>query len=205
MTQTTIKPAIDRAAIDELSRGNSDPDWVKSARLKAVELYESLPLPTERSEGWRRTSLAGIDLTPPSPSPSRATVTHGNKIERASGDLVSDEITEATNRHMGDWMAIVNAGRSTGKFSALAQAVWQGGRYLDIGPNVTLSEPIVVEWDDGPYPRLVVYVAPNARASIVERHTAVDRFRSGVVDIYLDEGAHLTYVHVQNAPRDAVV
>jgi Fe-S cluster assembly protein SufD len=102
-------------------------------------------------------------------------------------------------------VACVTAGRSIGKFSAFAQAVWQGGRYIDIGPNVAFAEPIVVEWDDGPYPRLVVYVAPNARASIVEKHSRVDRFRTGLVDIFLDEGAHLTYVHVQNAPRESII
>lgn len=202
MAQTITNPAIDRAAIEALSRGNSDPQWTRTAREQAFALFESLPFPTERSEGWRRTKLSGIDLTLPPPRRSTAQVTSGSN---ATGGFASGEIAEATDRHATAEAATVSAGRSIGKFSSFAQAVWQGGRYVDIGPDATLSEPVVIDWDDGPYPRLVVHLARNARASIVERHRAVDGFRSGLVDIFLDEGAHLTYVQVQDAPRDAVI
>ena len=200
MGQTISVPTIDRATIEAISRGNRDPEWVKAARLEALSLYESLPLPTERSEGWRRTNLAGLDFSPPAPVPAVATVTYPQ-----STNLSSHEITEAAHRQQAREVAAVSAGLSIGKFSALAQALWQGGRYIEVGPRVSLTEPIVVDWDDGPYPRLVIYLGPNTRASVVERHSAVKRFRAGIVDIFLDEGAHLTYAHIQNAPRDAVI
>jgi Fe-S cluster assembly protein SufD len=204
VAQTITNPAIDRTAIEALSRGNSDPQWMSAAREQAFALFESLPFPTERSEGWRRTNLSGIDFTLPHPRRSIARVDVPG--QRATGDVISGEIAAAKNGHAAAVQAAaVTVGRSTGKFSAFAQAVWQGGSYVGVGPNVTLSEPVVVNWDDGPYPRLVVHVAANARASILEKHSAVDVFRAGLVDIFLEEGAHLTYVQVQDAPRDAAI
>jgi len=203
VAQTITDPTIDRAAIDEISRGNSDPQWIKSQREQALALFDSLPFPTERSEGWRRTDLKGIDFTLPRPRRSIAEVEF--PTPQAPSDLICALIAESTGGHRAFETAAVSAGRSTGKFSAFAQAVWQGGRSIDIGANVAFTEPIVVKWDDGPYPRLAVHLGPNARASIVEKHSAVDGFRAGLVDIFLDEGAHLTYVQIQDAPRDAVI
>src|SRR5205823_11404172 len=46
----------------ELSRRNAEPAWLRDLRLEAWETYSQLPMPTQRDQQWRRTSLAGLDL-----------------------------------------------------------------------------------------------------------------------------------------------
>src|SRR5207244_10375596 len=54
--------ALSREAAEELSRRRNEPDWLTAVRLRAFEAFERLPMPDQRTEGWRRTSLRGLDL-----------------------------------------------------------------------------------------------------------------------------------------------
>ena len=87
----------------------------------------------------------------------------------------------------------------------MAQAAWSGGAYVSIPDGAQLVEPVVVHWGAGPYPRLHVVLGKDARATVVERHDSESGLSSGIVDLTVSDGAQLTYVHVQNQPRDAVV
>ena len=51
-----------REAVMALSRAKGEPDWVLEARLAAWEIYEATPMPTQRDEEWRRTSLRALKL-----------------------------------------------------------------------------------------------------------------------------------------------
>ena len=65
-TQTLGAYAPDRASVEALAN-STYAKWVMEARLAAFEKYLALPMPGERSEGWRRTNFAGIDLSPAAP------------------------------------------------------------------------------------------------------------------------------------------
>jgi Fe-S cluster assembly scaffold protein SufB len=71
-TITTPQMGLTRQAVEELSRRRREPDWLLRLRLEAFEAYEQAPLPDQRTEGWRRTSLAGLDLVNQTPLVSRA-------------------------------------------------------------------------------------------------------------------------------------
>jgi Fe-S cluster assembly protein SufD len=49
-------------AVEELSRRRQEPDWLLAVRLRAFEAYERMPMPDQRTEGWRRTSLRGLPI-----------------------------------------------------------------------------------------------------------------------------------------------
>ena len=55
--------ALTRESVQELSGRRQEPDWLLALRLKAFEAFEGLPMPDQRMEGWRRTSLRGLDLS----------------------------------------------------------------------------------------------------------------------------------------------
>lgn len=66
-TQTlNVDPAtltgFSREAVEALSRGKNEPQWVLDARLAAWDVYESLPFPTRQDEEWRRTDLRRLKL-----------------------------------------------------------------------------------------------------------------------------------------------
>lgn len=57
-----IGEALDREAVLELSRQKQEPSWLRDLRLDAWETFTALPMPTQRDEAWKRTSLSGLDL-----------------------------------------------------------------------------------------------------------------------------------------------
>ena len=180
----------------------NEPADQAAARAKAFERFSSLPFPDQRTEGWRRTDLRGIDLTPPPASPSEAQIVV-SAADRNAG-VITDTLEHAATGDLAR-QAEPLKGLSLAKFSALAQAAWRGGAFVSIPDGAELSEPVVVQWRGGPYPRLHVVVGRSARATIVEKHDGEAGLSSGVVDLTLLDGAHLIYVHVQNQPREARV
>jgi len=62
---------LTREAVLDLVRQKNEPQWLRDFRLEAWESYTRLPMPTQRDEAWKRTSLAGLDLrvvTPAAPA-----------------------------------------------------------------------------------------------------------------------------------------
>lgn len=68
MSTTLAKPeasqlrGFSREAVEALSRAKGEPDWVRQERLAAWELYEQTPMPSQRDEEWRRTSIRQLKL-----------------------------------------------------------------------------------------------------------------------------------------------
>lgn len=61
-TRTPDLTGFSLEAVEELSRSRNEPDWVREARLKAWQTYESLPMPARNDEEWRRTDLRRLKL-----------------------------------------------------------------------------------------------------------------------------------------------
>src|SRR5262245_3603866 len=57
-----------REALEQLSRSRREPDWLLEVRRRAFDAFARLPVPDQRTEGWRRTSLRGLDLRAFDPS-----------------------------------------------------------------------------------------------------------------------------------------
>src|SRR4051812_7764479 len=53
---------ISAESIEQTSRERGEPDWLTQQRLAAWSLAQALPLPTQRTEGWRRIDLGGLEL-----------------------------------------------------------------------------------------------------------------------------------------------
>lgn len=198
----TIEPAtIDRATI-EGGYPAATPEE-RAARLRAFERFESISPPTDRTEGWRRTELRGIDLTPPGPSDTICEITVPD--DAATRGVVAMTLERALASGRAGDTTTLRPGLSLGRFSALAQAAWRSGGHIVVPAGVELSAPIVVKWDGGPYPRLHISIDRGARATVVEWHEKSSTpLTSGIVDLVVGEGAHLNYIHVQNQPADTI-
>lgn len=202
MPETALETELDRLAVESLY-GSDEPEAVKQARRAAFDRYRTLPLPDERSPGWRRTNLTGIDLKPLAPAHSTCTI----RVAPADAKLgvIATTLESAAGNGMIAEFAQVRPGLTLGKFSALARGMWQGGGFIRVPNGVAVSEPIEVEWQSGPYPRLLVIVGKGASASLIEQHANDLRLISGVVDIFVEDGGILRYAHAQECGPDTVV
>ncbi|HET9343193.1 MAG TPA: Fe-S cluster assembly protein SufD [Candidatus Eremiobacteraceae bacterium] len=207
MAQTVSKHTLDRTAIEAASAADKEPAWLLENRLAAFDRFQSLPSPTERSEGWRRTDLSGLafEFVPPQPaSPGWKTladvdVQHGVVV----GQLRVEGLGRFENVVREAW-SHVHAGLSIGKYSALAEAAWKIGSFVYVPDGVEVSEPVRLGWMGGPYPRLLVVLGKDARLSLVDTHSDGGLPVPSVVDLIVGDGAHLTYAHVQDDDRRSV-
>ena len=195
---------LDSAAIDALTAG--EPAWLRDIRHGAFGRFEAIGQPTDRTEGWRRLELAHADLTPVLPEASQfeVSVSHADRKQGA----VAMPIADALASHeplVREALLHARSGRTVGKYSALAEAVWQHGAFIHVPEGVELSEPIFATVRAGTYPRFIAVIGKNARAAIAESHHESGRFVSGLSDIIVGENAHLTYAHIQQCGPKTVV
>jgi len=177
-------------------------------RKKSWEAFKSLPMPTDRDEDWRRTTLKGIrfdqfkllDQVKPNHAELPAVLTepmadqnHGGQVlltpwnakvnldpEIKVSGVVFEDIKRASQEHPRELQLILDriSKSRTNKFSALAGALDLNGILLYVPKGVEVQAPLQS-----------VYWVPNGG------------FVHGLhVLVYLEEGASVTYVHESSSP-----
>jgi len=99
------------------------------------------------------------------------------------------------------------------KFAALHQANVRAGTFIYIPKNVEVALPLeTLHWMQGRYtsvfPHTLIIVGENSKVTVIDRFESADDsepgFACGVNDLFLEAGAKLTYVNVQNWSHQAV-
>jgi Fe-S cluster assembly protein SufD len=188
-------------------------------RAELLERYHALPLPTTKDEPWRFTDLRGFDPNAFSAqgegeAPSRmldiavsglATVTeNGIEIERAPEGVTFEPLAENAERlhELVGWDE---------KFAAHNAALWQHGLFVRVPRGVQLEEPLYVKLansvDDGSlFWRLLVIAEEGSKFSLIEEYASatpdVRGYSNAVVELFVEQGAKLEYVSVQNLSQE---
>jgi Fe-S cluster assembly protein SufD len=99
------------------------------------------------------------------------------------------------------------------KFAALHQANVRAGTFIYIPKNVEVALPLeTLHWMRGPgasvFPHTLIIVGENSKVTVIDRFESSDPdepgLACGVNDLFLESGAKLTYVNVQNWSRQAL-
>jgi Fe-S cluster assembly protein SufD len=188
-------------------------------RSELLERYRALPLPTTKDEPWRFTDLRGFDpdayaATGEGAHLERmldiavsglATVTEtGIEVERAPEGVTFERLDESSPRlhQLVGWEE---------KFAAHNAAMWQNGLLVVVPRGVVLEEPLYVKLtnavDDGSlFWRLLVVAEEGARFSLIEEYASagpdVRGYSNAVVELFVEQGAKLEYVSLQNLSRE---
>lgn len=75
-------------AVKKLSASLNEPEWMLEFRLKAFEVYESMPMPSTADEAWRRTNLRRFKMDKVSPS-----INGDAAIEAAVPEFLGNQLT----------------------------------------------------------------------------------------------------------------
>jgi Fe-S cluster assembly protein SufD len=189
-------------------------------RTKLLERYRELPLPDTTQEAWRFTDLSGfnpdafgqnghgrgqtpamsmldIDLA------AMATVGEsGIEIERAPDGIIFEPLGE--HERLG---TLVGA---DDKFTAHNAASWQHGLLVRVPKGVVLEQPLYVRvansTEDGSlFWRLLVVAEPESRFTLIEEYVSgsagLAGYSNAAVELFVDQGAKLEYVSLQNLSR----
>jgi len=200
------------------------------ARAELLERYRALPLPTTAEEPWRFTDLKGFDPdafaanghvsqghdpvpgTGPRPDETLveidcaavATVTEaGIEIGSVPEGITFEPLTE--HERLGRLVA------GDDKFTAHNAAAWEHGLLVRVPRGAVLEQPLYVrirnEREGGSlFWRLLVIAEAESRFSLIEEYSSATAGLSGysnaVVELYVDQGAKLEYVSLQNLSRE---
>jgi Fe-S cluster assembly protein SufD len=191
-------------------------------REQALTRYRELPLPDTTQEPWRFTDLKGFDpdaftangASPPSRGDSTmldiavagvARVSEGGiEIERAPEGIVFEPLTREAER-LG---TLVGA---DDKFTAHNAASWAHGLLVRVPRGVELDAPLYVKITNtvetgSLFWRLLVIAEEGSRFSLIEEYASPSPelvgYSNAVAELFVDQGAKLEYVSIQNLSRE---
>lgn len=99
------------------------------------------------------------------------------------------------------------------KYTALNTALWSGGSFIYIPPNVNVEKPLqsyfrIDSESLGQFERTIIIVSDNSNLSYIEGCTArsysTTSLHAGVVEIYVKENAKCRYSTIQNWSKDVM-
>ena len=166
-SETVAGRALSRAAVEALSARRGEPLWLRDLRLRAFEAFERLPVPDQRTEGWRRTSLRGLPLHEVNPNldgngqvvwvddglPRQAGAMHvafhnGERVGQAPSAarvrvlelreaLADAALAERVRQHFGQVQPF-----DLDKFAALHYAFFNAGVVVVVPRGAAIEEPV---------------------------------------------------------------
>jgi Fe-S cluster assembly protein SufD len=198
-----------------------------SSRADLLERYRSLPLPDTTMEAWRFTDLAGFDPdafavpnghVPVSDTRSGAKETMLD-IDAAAVATVGEAGIEVSEAPEGvtfealseDHERLGTLVGADGKFTAHNAALWKHGLLVRVAKGVELDKPLYVriastEKDASIFWRLLVVAEERSRFSLIEEYVSgapdLAAYSNAAVELFVEQGAKLEYVSLQNYARD---
>lgn len=162
---------VSRGAIEQRSHELAEPVWLRALRLRAFDAFEQMPLPTQHTEGWRRTSLTGLPLASVEPSFGQLA-----ELDDRIGQLVPVDFD---------------------KFTALHFALLDGVHVVHVARNKVLDEPIWLSSASSPFAHTLIILEEGAQATVVDDLSGTPPLASVVVEQVLGPNSNLRYVQLQ--------
>lgn len=189
-------------------------------RAEALELYRSLPLPDTSMEAWRFTDLKGFD---PDAFGQNGHVPGTVPVTELQRDMLEIDVAGSAVAD-GNALEIVGApegvelvplpedhellGTLVGaddKFTAHNAASWKSGLLVRLPKGVELDKPLYVRVAGGDggalFWRLLVLAEEGSNLTVIEEYAGDTGYSNGAVELFVEQGAKLEYVSLQNLSR----
>ena len=202
MTATMTKHPINRDALGSLTSQMAE--WLKTERTSGMDDFEKLAFPLRTDESWRRTNPKLMALE------GKQVVAPVSEFGQIGEGTAPDGITFGNMNDLYDEKIkdLVARKRDNGinSFTALNQAMWQGGTVLTVGQDVSMSDMALhathtFKGGDNSLglTKSMIHVGKFSKVSIIETFTSDDEefMAAPVIDIKVEEGTNVRYVFVQ--------
>jgi Fe-S cluster assembly protein SufD len=189
--------ALTRETVQSISARRQEPEWLLELRLRAFHAFEAMPLPDQRTEGWRRTSLRGLPLdaiTPPGgPSDFEAQASGQLRVLELREALRDPALADRVQQHLGNIVA-----HDANKFTALHYAFFNTGVVVYVPRNAAIERAVWLKHAfEAGFVHTLVIIEEGAQLALVEDFQGAPQLTSGVVEQVVGANAHLRYVHLQ--------
>jgi Fe-S cluster assembly protein SufD len=191
-------------AVRALSASRNEPEWLTAVRLRAFDAFEALPMPDQRTEGWRRTSLRGLSLDAVNPLGTSVDVSvrgDTRAVVVPFADALSDSrLSNVVERHFSNLVPV-----DVDKFVAFHYAFFNHATLIFVPRGAVLDEAIWLEYSArAPVlaHTLVLLEDESEVPAVVEDFRGQSGFASNVVEQVVGANAHLRYVQLQRFGSD---
>jgi len=214
---------------------NKSAPWLEAVRVEALERAEALNFPSERHDDWRFTDLSSlfqhgfqpvgslVKLTLADiekfliPGAIRLVFVDGcydaalSVLPQAGAGAVVTSLVERIGDKQIEAQFAQHASFKQDAFAALNTRFFEDGAFVHVASEV--AAPIHVlhvatkrETPSAIYPRCLVVMEPNSRATVVEDYAGLDEginFSNAVTEVVLKDHAQLQHVRVQREEKNA--
>jgi Fe-S cluster assembly protein SufD len=209
---------LDRATVERLSVGRTEPAWLLEDRLAALERFEAATFPTGQEEEWRRFPLKDLpkvrvaELLDVAHPPSE----YGSvPLDASHKGLVFDRWSSAVRDHpdlVRKWLPDGEGMPSHAAFRAWAGALYGHGStflYVPAGLHVELPLMVHKSWAAGTAPivfRTLVVAEEGSSVTLVEELSSEGggsgRIAVPSLEVRAGPGAIVRYVGIQRYSDD---
>jgi Fe-S cluster assembly protein SufD len=190
-----------------------EPDWLRERRLSALATYERLPMPSKTDEEWRRTDISGLKATDFSELEHRNGFNLGGLSALPRG-VILEPLRVAAEKHqqLVEPLLFSLARADRDRFTALHAAFFTGGTFLYVPDGVVIDEPIVAVHTSHAggaalLPHTLIVAGRGARFHFLDEYVSEQDeepgYRTGSAEIFVGEGAEVSYVSLQKWGRNA--
>jgi Fe-S cluster assembly protein SufD len=170
--------------------------------LGALETFERMPLPDQRTEGWRRTSLRGLDLQSFDPllAVARPSIAPESGWVIDFQDALQDpKLAAHIKKHFGQVVA-----PESDKFTALHYAFFNAASVVFVPRGKADEEPIWIThtFDQPALVHTLIIAEDESDVRVIEDFQGSPGLANGVVEQVLGANAHLRYVQLQRWSDD---
>ena len=208
------------AAFDAADRSN-DPAWLTDLRRTCLDRFQATGFPTRKDEDWKYTDLRALEREEFVRSDVAAAESAADRLDGAFVVTMSDGRVAAvddgapaglTVRTSNDALSsealrrtATREGRAKHALTDLNAALFDDALVLEVADGATIDAPIQIvhrttgaagERRSAAFPRIVIEVGANARATVVETWVGDDArsFTCAVIDVTVGAGSRLDHV-----------
>ncbi|MGH7920386.1 MAG: Fe-S cluster assembly protein SufD [Candidatus Dormibacteraceae bacterium] len=194
-------------SVEDLASLHAEPEWLRSRRRDAWDLFERLPMPSRTDEEWRRTDLKGLDLSQFEPFEQATGNPPGDAIADTAGVLRQRgsepgrvELDPALAKKGVLFLPLSQAAREypelveprlftevrpeRDRLTALHGALFSGGTFLYVPDGVQIEQPLVSQFWSGAggaavLPHTLIVAGKHSQLNYVDEFLSPDLERAG--------------------------
>src|ERR671922_77279 len=185
------KKGLSRGTIEEISKMKGEPDWMRDFRLRSYNVFMSKPMPNWGGD------ISKIDFQ------NIYYYAKASEKQSKSWDDVPQSVRDTFDK--------LGIPPEDNKFAALNSAVWSGGSFIYVPPNVKVDLPLQAYFrinaeNIGQFERTLIIADEGAEVHYIEGCTApvytTESLHSAVVELIAKKGAKIRYTTIQNWSKD---
>ena len=181
-------------------------ELAEKEKQKHFDTYKSLPMPSERQEAWRYTSIEKLKIDNFAPFNNESVIECQNADEIRQSGIILTDINDAFESHpdlIKKYFSKLITPDSN-KFAALNASHFANGIFLYVPKNAIAETPIKISFlinKNNSVIRNLIIAESGSKIDFIEEYVPdsdEEFFNSAVTEVYANDDSKINYNHLNN-------